>query len=146
MQAKRKTNWRGTCPKKSAVCWLKSPASFAWQEAFLLQVWENLKSAAKGEHEEWAQLYANSAKIAEEEGEKEAANVFKQVLESEKHHEARFLELIKNIENSTVFEKEEETLWVCRKCGRIVKSKKAPAKCPTCEHPQSYFEILCERF
>lgn len=107
---------------------------------------ENLISSANGEHEEWSKLYSDASKTAFEEGNKEASNLFKQILEAEKHHEERFLKLIENLKNKTVFEKETEVIWKCRKCGRLIKSKKAPEKCPTCEHPQKYFEILCEIF
>lgn len=107
---------------------------------------QNLKSAIEGEHEEWSELYIEASKIAEEEGNKKAANVFKQIAEAEKHHEERFFKLLKNLENDTTFKKEVEVEWLCRKCGRIVKSKEAPEKCPTCEHEKKYFELLCEKY
>lgn len=107
---------------------------------------ENLKSAIRGEHEEWSELYINASKIAEKEGNKKASNVFKQVAEAEKHHESRFKKLLENLENDTTFKKEIEVEWVCRKCGRIIKAKEAPEKCPTCEHERKYFELLCENF
>lgn len=107
---------------------------------------ENLKSAIQGEHEEWADLYINASKIAENEGNKQASNVFKQVAEAEKHHEERFKRLLENLNNNTTFKKDVEVEWVCRKCGRIIKAKEAPEKCPTCKHEQKYFEILCEKF
>ena len=107
---------------------------------------ENLKSAAHGEHDEWSNLYLNGAKIAKEEGFEEAYRVFSQVLEAEKHHESRFLKLIKNLEEDSVFKKETQVEWKCRNCGRIVIAKQAPKTCPTCKHPKEYFELLCENF
>lgn len=107
---------------------------------------ENLKHAAAGEHEEWTDLYLNSAKTAEEEGFLDVANTFRQVLEAEKHHESRYLALVKNIENNLVFKKLSEVHWKCRNCGRVMIGVEAPHICPTCLHPQAYFELLCDNF
>lgn len=107
---------------------------------------ENLKHAAMGENEEWMDLYLNAAITAEEEGFMDVAQTFRNVLEVEKHHEARFLGLAKNIEENTVFKKHEEVNWKCLNCGRTIKSFEAPNICPTCHHPQAFFELLCDNF
>lgn len=107
---------------------------------------ENLKHAAAGEHEEWTKLYLESAQIAEEEGFPEVANTFRHVLEVEKHHEKRYLALAKNIEEDAVFKKPSTITWKCRNCGRTIEGNNAPAICPTCLHPQAYFEVLCDNF
>lgn len=107
---------------------------------------ENLKHAAMGEHEEWTKLYLQGALDAEEEGFLDVANTFRQVLEVEKHHEARYIALAKNIESSLVFTKPTETTWLCRNCGRVINGLEAPGICPTCHHPKSYFEVLCDNF
>lgn len=107
---------------------------------------EHLKHAAMGEHEEWTDLYLNGAIIAEEEGFLDVANTFRQVLEVEKHHEARYLALAKNIEENMVFRKTGDILWKCRNCGRTIKNIEAPPMCPTCHKPQTYFELLCDNF
>lgn len=107
---------------------------------------EHLKHAAAGEHDEWTNLYLNSSIIAAEEGFMDVSNTFKQVLEVEKHHEARYLALAKNIEADTVFKKLSEVQWKCRNCGRPYYGIEAPIICPTCLHPQAYFELLCDNF
>lgn len=107
---------------------------------------EHLKHAAMGEHEEWTKLYAESADIAQEEGFPEVASTFRRVLEVEKHHEARYLALAKNVEEGMVFKKTGEVFWKCRNCGRTLSAVEAPPKCPTCLHPQAYFELLCDNF
>lgn len=107
---------------------------------------ENLKHAAMGEHEEWTDLYLNAAITAEQEGFLDVANTFRQVLDVEKHHEARYIALAKNIESNLVFTKPTEITWHCRNCGRILTSLEAPALCPTCHHPKAYFEVLCDNF
>ena len=102
---------------------------------------ENLKAAADGENEEWSELYPEFAKIAEEEGFKKIATIFKLIAKVEADHEARYRKLLDNLENEKVFEREEKVRWVCRKCGHVHESKKALRNCPVCSHPQAYFEI-----
>lgn len=101
---------------------------------------ENLKAAAEGENEEWDQLYPEFAKIADEEGFPQIANTFRQIAKVEAEHEKRYRTLLGRVEAGKVFERDEEIEWQCRNCGYVIKSKKAPMKCPACEHPQAYFE------
>ena len=105
-----------------------------------------MKSAASGENEEWTILYANSEKTAREEGFDEIADTFKHVIEAEKHHEKRYLKLLENIKNNTVFSKNEDIQWLCRECGYVYFGKSAPKKCPNCHHSQAYFQVLCENY
>lgn len=107
---------------------------------------ENLESAAAGEKEEWSFLYADGEKTAREEGFDDIADTFHYVIEAEKHHEQRYLKLLENIKNDTVFSKEKETYWMCRECGYVHHGKSAPKKCPNCHHPQAYFQVLCENY
>lgn len=106
----------------------------------------NLLAAANGEKEEWYELYPEFAKVADEEGYKEIAAVYRNIASVEKHHEERYRVLLANVEKNKVFEKDEEIEWKCDNCGFIHKGKKAPGVCPACAHPQSYFEILCDNF
>lgn len=107
---------------------------------------ENLAAAAAGENEEWAELYPEFAKIAEEEGFKQIAVAFKMIATVEAEHEKRYRKLLANMEAGQVFEKDEEILWQCRNCGFVFKGKKAPQKCPACEHPQAYFEPMKQNY
>lgn len=107
---------------------------------------ENLLDAAEGENYEWTDMYENFAKTAEEEGFKELAAKFRLVAAIEKRHEERYRALLKNIEMAQVFEKSEIKVWECRNCGHIVVGTKAPELCPTCAHPQSYFEVHVDNF
>ena len=107
---------------------------------------ENLLSAALGENYEWTDMYAGFAQTAEKEGFPELAAKFRLVAAVEKHHEERYRALLKNIETAQVFEKSEVKVWECRNCGHIVVGTKAPEVCPTCNHPQSYFELLAENY
>jgi len=101
---------------------------------------ENLKAAAMGEHEEWSDLYPHFAEIAEQEGFKKVATAFKLIAKIEKEHEERYKKLLERVESGKVFEREEDTEWVCRKCGHVHKGKKALKNCPVCNHPEAYFE------
>ena len=106
----------------------------------------NLADAAAGENYEWTDMYAGFAKTADEEGFPELAEKFRLVAAIEKHHEERYRALLKNIETASVFEKSEVKVWECRNCGHIVVGTKAPEVCPTCAHPQSFFEIHAENY
>jgi rubrerythrin len=107
---------------------------------------ENLLEAAEGEHEEWAELYEEFARVAEEEGFKQVASKFKLIKTVEKRHEERYRKLLKNIEDGTVFNKGKKVKWVCRHCGFVYEGEKPPKNCPACEHPQAYFEEMAENF
>lgn len=102
---------------------------------------ENLKAAAEGENYEWTDMYSRMAADAREEGFNDIAFLFDAVGKIEKEHEERYLRLLENVENGTVFAKKEKSVWICRNCGHIVDSEKAPQKCPVCSHPQAYFEL-----
>ena len=107
---------------------------------------ENLLAAAQGENYEWTDMYEGFAKTAEEEGFPELAARFRLVGEIEKHHEERYRALLHNVEAQEVFAKSEVKVWECRNCGHIVVGTKAPDVCPTCNHPQSYFEVHAENY
>ena len=102
---------------------------------------DNLKDAAAGENSEWTDMYARMAKEAKEEGFEDIAKLFSGVAKIEKEHEERYLALLKNIEDGTVFKKNQKVVWICRNCGHIVDSAEAPDKCPVCDHPKAYFQL-----
>ena len=107
---------------------------------------ENLKDAAEGENYEWTDMYAGFAETAEKEGFTELAAKFRLVAAIEKTHEERYRALLKNVEMAEVFAKSEVKVWECRNCGHIVVGERAPEMCPTCAHPQAYFEIHAENY
>ena len=106
----------------------------------------NLKAAADGENYEWTDMYEDFAKTAEAEGFAALAKKFRAVAAIEKRHEERYRALLKNVETAAVFEKSEVKVWECRNCGHIVVGTKAPAACPVCAHPQSFFEVTAENY
>lgn len=107
---------------------------------------ENLCTAAAGENYEWTDMYEGCARTAEQEGFKELAQKFRLVAAIEKQHEERYRALLKNIETAQVCEKSSVKVWECRNCGHIAVGEKAPEVCPTCNHPQSYFELRAENY
>ncbi len=125
--------------KEHAKLWFKELAGIG-------DTAENLLHAAEGENYEWTDMYAEFAKTADEEGFHELAEKFRLVAAIEKHHEERYRALLKNIELAEVFAKSEVKVWECRNCGHIVVGTAAPELCPTCAHPQSYFEIHAENY
>ncbi len=107
---------------------------------------ENLNDAADGENYEWTDMYDEFARVAREEGFNTIAAKFELVGKIEKEHEERYRKLIKNVEEGLVFSKDEDAIWICRNCGHVVIGKKAPAVCPVCNHPQSYFEVKANNY
>lgn len=106
----------------------------------------NLRAAAEGENDEWTNMYARMADEAEAEGFPEIAFKFRAVAEIERHHEERYLRLLKNLEDGIVFSRDGDAVWICRNCGHIVVGKKAPGACPVCAHKQSFFELKANNY
>jgi len=107
---------------------------------------DNLKDAAEGENYEWTTMYHEFAITAKEEGFNELAFLFEAVGKIEKEHEERYMTLLKNIEDQSVFEKKEEKIWICRNCGHVYVGTKAVELCPVCKHPKSYMEVKSETY
>ena len=107
---------------------------------------ENLKEAAGGENHEWTEMYPGFAKVAEEEGFSEIADVFRSIAVAEKQHEKRYNDLRANIEAGRVFKTEKPVVWRCRNCGYLHEGTEAPETCPACNHPQAHFELLGENW
>lgn len=106
----------------------------------------NLKAAAAGENYEHTKMYPEFARIAEEEGFSEISAVFSAIAVAEKQHEKRYLALFENTEKDKVFKKDKVIKWKCRNCGYIHEGMEAPEKCPACDHPRAYFEVLSENY
>ena len=107
---------------------------------------QNLSDAAAGENYEWTDMYDRMAKEAREEGFDRIAYLFEAVGKIEKEHEERYKKLLENIDGGLVFSKDGDAIWKCRNCGHIVIGKQAPAVCPVCNHPQSFFEVKAENY
>jgi rubrerythrin len=107
---------------------------------------DHLKAAAAGENLEWTKLYQDFADIARKEGFTEIYETFTNVAKVEKFHEARYLGLLKNVQEGKVFKKDSSVRWHCRNCGYVFDGKEVPDKCPVCKHPRAHFEVLAENY
>jgi rubrerythrin len=107
---------------------------------------KNLKAAIVGETYEYTEMYPEFAKTADEEGLKEIAQRFRAIARAEEHHRERYEKLLANLEAGTTFKKGEETWWICRECGYMHSAKEAPIKCPSCDHPQAFYQVKCETY
>ena len=106
----------------------------------------NLLDAAEGENYEWTDMYAKFAADAREEGFTRIAALFEMGGKIEKEHEERYRNLLANVEGELVFSRDGDMVWICSNCGHIHVGKKAPLKCPVCDHPQAYFHLRAENY
>ncbi len=100
----------------------------------------NLKAAIEGETYEVQTMYPQFAKEAEEEGNTEAAALFKTIAKVEKHHADRYRKLLGMLESGTLWKRDEPIVWKCAVCGFTYEGKEPPAKCPCCKHSREHFE------
>ena len=121
--------------KEHAKLWFK-----ALHDGKVPSTSENLKDAASGENYEWTSMYKEFSETAREEGFNEIADLFDGVGAIEKEHEERYLTLLNSVEEDMVFKNEEETIWICRNCGHVYRSKEALEVCPICKHGKAYQE------
>ena len=107
---------------------------------------QNLKAAIAGENHEHTKMYPEFADVAEREGYPEIAARLRAIAKAEEHHEERYRKLLREVEAGTVFKKDRDVWWVCRECGYIHYGKEPPERCPSCNHPRSYFQLKCEEY
>lgn len=107
---------------------------------------ENLKSAIRGEHEEWTDLYIQFAETAYADDLPKVEALFKNVAMAEEFHEERFKKILARLESGEWFERHDKTKWMCLKCGYIHEGTEPPNLCPACLHSKAYFEELTENY
>ena len=100
----------------------------------------NLQEAIDGEHYETNEMYPTFAKEAEEEGNTEAAQLFREIAKVEAHHRDRYKKLKEMVDNGTVYKRETPILWKCSVCGCTHEGAEPPKQCPCCKHAREYFE------
>jgi rubrerythrin len=107
---------------------------------------QNLEGSIAGESHETNEMYPSFSAIAKEEGLEEISNKLKAIGMAENHHKERYVKLLEEVKNGTMYKKDEEKEWVCRKCGYIHKGRTPPEKCPSCSHETKYFQLRCEEY
>ncbi len=101
---------------------------------------ENLKEAISGENHETTSMYPTFAKEAEQEGNQEAAVLFRQIAKIEQHHRDRYQKLLDMVEAGTVYKRDQSIKWKCSVCGYVVVGTEPPVKCPCCKHAREFYE------
>lgn len=109
----------------------------------LEETFKNLDAAMAGEHYEHTEMYPNFAAIAEEEGLKDIARLFKAIGKVEVEHEREYQALQDVLKEEGFFDSDEEEAWICEVCGHVHRGKKAPGACPLCKVPKEYFKREC---
>jgi rubrerythrin len=107
---------------------------------------ENLVAAISGENYEHTKMYPEFARIAQEEGLTEIATRLLAIAKAEEHHEERYQKLLKELQNNTLFKKNQEVWWTCRECGYVYYGSEAPLECPSCSHPQAFYQLKSEQY
>ena len=100
---------------------------------------ELLRAAQNDEYDEANIVYPEFARTARDEGFPDIAYSFEKIAEVEKSHGDRFGCFASLIENSKLFEGDDDTEWLCLNCGHIHVGKNAPNQCPVCQHAQGYY-------
>jgi len=109
----------------------------------ILSTEENLQNAIAGEHNEWENIYPKCARIANEEGFIDIAQLFINIASAEKQHEKRYLGFLKSLNDDlSAIEGESVVQWCCRNCGFVSSTPTAPLVCSICKMPQDWFELL----
>ncbi|HIJ00894.1 MAG: hypothetical protein PWQ88_666 [Candidatus Methanomethylophilaceae archaeon] len=132
---------RGKCPKEVKALNVEAEVPLGYGNTIA-----NLQAAIEGEDYENTVMYPEFAKVAEEEGLTDIAARLRAIGTAEAHHRERYQKLLKEVKNGTVWKKEEEVEWVCRKCGYVHKGKTPPEECPSCGHSSNYYERKCETY
>lgn len=107
---------------------------------------DNLEAAIAGENYEYTEMYPIFAKIAQKEGYPVIAAKLRSIAKAEEHHEERYKKLLAQLKAGTLFKKSKAVWWVCRECGYTHFGKLPPKVCPSCDHPEAYYQLKCERF
>lgn len=108
---------------------------------------DNLKAAIAGENHEYTSMYPDFADIADKEGYPEIAARMRSIAKAEEHHEQRYKKLLEQLEAGTIFKKSDtQTVWICRECGYMHIGNQPPEECPSCGHPQAFYQVQCENY
>lgn len=103
---------------------------------------ENLATAAREELDEGVNLYRRFAEVADQEGFPEVAEHFRAIAEIELHHHNRFMRLLQQVNEGTVWKRDQPIKWQCLVCGYIHEGTEPPKVCPACDHPYQHYMAL----
>lgn len=103
---------------------------------------QNLTIAASEEQSEGVDAYIAFAKTAGDEGFPEIAAHFRSIASIEARHEKRFRKLIQQINDGSVWKREQPIEWQCLVCGYTFFGTEPPKVCPACDHPYQHYMPL----
>ncbi|MDE6277049.1 MAG: rubrerythrin family protein [Muribaculaceae bacterium] len=103
---------------------------------------ENLACAAAEELSEGVDMYKAYAKVAQEEGFDDIAEHFLAIATIEEAHHNRFLRMLQQVKDGTVWKREKPITWKCLVCGYEYVGTEPPAVCPACDHPREHYIAL----
>ena len=114
-------------------------AGFPFREKW--DLCDNLRLAAEDEANE-ANIYAEFAQTAREEGFPEIAQLFEDVLQVEIYHKEIFTELYNQFKNKTLYKKEEPVTWICGDCGYMATGTEPWDECPLCKAKRGSVKLI----
>lgn len=103
---------------------------------------QNLTEAVASELYAGNTMYRDYSKIAVEEGYGDIASLFNGIANIKLNHNYVLQSYLNNMQNNTLFCKNEAKLWICLGCGNIMSGLCAPTLCPICGYPQGYYELF----
>lgn len=104
-----------------------------------------LKFAMDAEKSENTSVYPAFAKIAEDEGFLDIAEVFKKVAVVENCHYLLFDQLYNMFSSGIMYKQDKVYKWKCSHCGHEGEGKSAWKVCPLCNSPQGFVQIPVEK-
>ncbi len=113
-------------------------AGFPFKEKWDME--ENLRLLAEDEKLE-AEAYEEFAAVAEQEGFKEVAQLFRMIGAVEERHKNLFLNLHEQFKDKTLYKKNKKTMWICPNCGHVYFGEEAWDKCPLCQAKQGVCQV-----
>lgn len=113
-------------------------AGFPFKEKWDME--ENLRLLAEDEALE-AEAYEEFTRVAEEEGFKEIAELFKMIGEVEIRHRNLFINLYEQFKNKELYKKDVKKMWICPNCGYVSFEEEAWETCPLCEAKQGVCQV-----
>ncbi len=87
-------------------------------------------------------LYKKFAKVANEEGFKEAEQLFMMVSKVEHCHKLLFKDILTQLESGTMYKREKPVKWKCAVCGHEDTLTQAWTQCPLCKAPQGKVMLI----
>jgi rubrerythrin len=103
---------------------------------------QNLMEASENELYAGNTMYREFSRVATEEGYGDIASLFNGIANIKLNHNFTLQTYLSDIQNNTLFCKDEARLWICLGCGNILSGLCAPEICPICGYPQGYYELF----